>query len=200
MRVLVIDTETTGLPRSDLHPSDEEQSRLVQFAAALFDQAGRERCTVNLIVNPGVEVPEGASAIHGITNADVAAFGVREKGAVGIFLRLLGVADVVTGYTVRFDLKQIDLAAQRAGVAYTMQNEIRDVCAAVTPIVNLPATERMKEWGHGDKPKPPKLGEAFEHFFGRPMVGAHDALADVRAAAQIYWELEARGVWKAAAA
>lgn len=199
MRVLVIDTETTGLPRANLHPSDEEQSRLVQFAAALFDKAGRERCTVNLIVDPGVSIPDEASAIHGIKDADVAAFGIPERGALGVFIRLAAVADVVTGYNVAFDLRQLDLAAQRTRVSYRLPGEVRDVCAAATPIVNLPATERMKEWGHGDKPKPPKLGEAFEHFFGRPMVGAHDALADVRAAAQIYWELEARGVWKAAA-
>ena len=56
---VILDTETTGLDR---------HARIVEFSC--IDRGGT--VLVNSLVNPGVPVPPAASAIHGITDADVA--------------------------------------------------------------------------------------------------------------------------------
>ena len=56
---VILDTETTGL---------DDMGRIVEFSCI-----GREGTVlVNSLVNPCVPIPPAASAIHGITDADVA--------------------------------------------------------------------------------------------------------------------------------
>lgn len=198
-RVLAIDTETTGLPRKDLTIGDPAQPRLVQFAALLIDADGTERAAVTMIVNPEIAIPPGASAVHGITDEIARAVGVPEKAAVGVFLRLASVADVIVAHNADFDLLQLRMAAARCNVPLKFNADVRCTCRAAEPIVNLPPTQRMIEAGMGDKPKAPKLEECVRHFFCEELTGAHDAMVDVRACVRVYRELEARGCWKEAA-
>ena len=59
MNCVILDTETTGLG---------SQARIVEFSC--IDREGN--VLVDSLVNPGVPIPADASAIHGITDADVA--------------------------------------------------------------------------------------------------------------------------------
>ena len=43
----------------------------------------------------------------------------------------------------------------------------------------------------------PKLEECVRHFFGETLVGAHDALTDVRATARVFYHLVDTGVFDA---
>lgn len=56
MRAIYYDTETTGIR--------PEKDRIVEIAA--FDPLNNKR--LELLVNPGLSIPEEATAIHGITN------------------------------------------------------------------------------------------------------------------------------------
>lgn len=200
MRTLFFDTETTGLPIRDAGVSHEEQPGLVQFAALLHDGGGREVASASLIVDSGRYVSAAASEIHGITPDIVSSVGVPEKAAVGLFYRLVNQCDVIVAHNVDFDLLMMNIAASRAKIMLPSGGKlVRCTMRESAPILNLPPTERMKEYGHGDKPKAPRLEEAYRHFFGEELTGAHDALVDVRACARIYYELVARGSWKAAA-
>jgi DNA polymerase III epsilon subunit-like protein len=60
---LVIDTETTGL--------DPHEDRIVEIAAVLFE-AGAIVERFSTRVNPGRTIPAEATAVHGISDADVA--------------------------------------------------------------------------------------------------------------------------------
>ena len=46
-------------------------------------------------------------------------------------------------------------------------------------------TERMRAAGR-NHPKTPNLGEAYQHFTGNALDGAHDAMVDVNACIAIY--------------
>lgn len=199
MRTLVFDTETSGIPIDGLHPSDPAQPRIVQFAAVLLDADRREVTSVSMIVNPGVDIPAGATKVHGIDNDRAARFGVHERAAVGMFIRLCAVADVAVAHNARFDLRMLDMAAVRAKTAIKLPELVRCTCEAATPICNLPPTARMLETGF-NKPKAPKLEEAFKMLVGREMVGAHDAMADVRACVELYFKLVDMGAWAREAA
>lgn len=62
-RIIVADTETTGF-----NPKTEE---IVEIAFVEIDEGFNEISRLETIVNPGVPISPGASAVHGITDADV---------------------------------------------------------------------------------------------------------------------------------
>jgi DNA polymerase-3 subunit epsilon len=200
VRILAIDTETTGLPIRGLPSVDPRQPRIVQFAAILTDETRREYGCASFIVDAGVPVPDGAAKVHGITTEMVKRFGVPEKLAVGSFVRLVAVADLIVAHNLTFDLDMVDGTAGRLGIRWKVPSGGgRCTMNAASPILNLPPTARMVDAGFGDKPKPPKLEEAYELLIGKKLEGAHDALVDVRACIDVYFALLERGAWKEAA-
>lgn len=196
-RLLFFDTETSGLPPRGASFEHPQLPRMVQLAAVLFDHDGTERACVSLVVRPDVAISEGASNIHGITHAVAADFGVTEKSAASLFLRLVGAADMLVAHNTPFDLLIVRGAVHRAQLAW-LEKPSRCTMTASTAVINLPPTDRMLAAGY-NKPKPPKLEEAYEHLCGRKMVGAHNALIDVRACIDVHAALGRLGVWKEAA-
>jgi DNA polymerase-3 subunit epsilon len=108
-RLLAFDTETTGI--------DIETVRIVSAAAILVGGgAGREARNWLTDVD-GVEIPEGATAVHGITTDHARAHGIPAKGAVEDIVTVL--ADCVTagtaivGHNVVYDISLLDREARR---------------------------------------------------------------------------------------
>lgn len=199
MRTLFVDTETTGLVLRDLPACAVEQPRIVQVGMSLHDSMRREVSSVSLVVNPGVAIPPGAARVHGITTEMAQASGVPATAAVGLFIRLSRVADVVVAYNADFDMMALECEFNRAKTTWTAPQEVRCPMVEATEVIRLPPTERMVAAGFGDKFKPPKLEEAYRHFAGQEMSGAHDALSDARACASVYYALLDMGRWEKAA-
>lgn len=163
-----------------------------------MDNDGTERAAINLIVNPHVPIPPGASAVHGITDEIADRAGVFTHTAVAMWDRLAERADMIVAHNISFDLFLMRTAWARTMAAGSRTFEKahgtrQQFCTmrAATPIVKLPPTERMLAAGFS-KPKPPKLEECIRHFFDEEMAGAHDALVDVRACARVYFHLRGR--------
>jgi DNA polymerase-3 subunit epsilon len=195
-KLLVTDVETTGVIPRGMTFEHPQMPRMVQIACVLLDN-GVERAAVSLIVRPDVAIPEGASNVHGITPPIADEFGVTQRTAVSMFLRLLRSADIVCAFNASFDLAVIRGAAHREGVPW-VEKPVRCAMVAATPICMMPPTAKMLAAGF-NKPKPPKLEEAYEHLTGKKMVGAHDALVDVRACIEVHAKLDLLGCWRAAA-
>lgn len=189
---LFVDTETTS--------ADPSTARVVQLAMLLHDDERREVACASVIVHPGIPIPSGASAIHGITDETVMRYGIPTRGAVGLFARFLACAEVFVCYNFGFDVDVLRREAERERIPLSWDDgeqhsgavEIRCAMAMASPICNMPATARMVAAGFGDKPKPPKLSEAYRILLGKELVGAHNALADARACAEIYYHLTDR--------
>jgi DNA polymerase-3 subunit epsilon len=100
--IIVLDVETTGL--------DTQTDRIVEIAIAI-----RGGVPTTVRVNPGIPIPPEASAVHGVTDADVA-------GAPGFasiahaVVNALDLAEVVIGYNVRFDIEIVNAELARIGV------------------------------------------------------------------------------------
>jgi len=103
---VVFDTETTGL--------DVGSARLVQISAVRFESGSvRHEQTFDRLINPGVPIPPGATAVHRITDAAVAA--APSFAAVWpAFLAFLGDA-VLVGQSVGFDLAVLLREVARTG-------------------------------------------------------------------------------------
>ena len=93
-RVVVFDTETTGLTRLD---------EIVQIAAAEYVNGARTR-TLNLFVLPSCPINPAAEAVHHITRAFLEAHGLPPREALKRFFAFVGADALVVGHNVRFDV------------------------------------------------------------------------------------------------
>jgi DNA polymerase-3 subunit epsilon len=197
MKALVFDTETTGLPDFSLPADHESQPRVAQLAAVLFD-GDQEIASLDTML-----LPDGWSDkaradldrlahLHGLDCVKIEEGGRPLKDVLAEFGALMDGAEVMVAYGIQFDLKLMRGEWRRAGLPDRYQ-KLPNFCVmqAVTPLCKLPPTERMVAAGRNG-PKTPKLGEAVKILLGRDLEGAHRAINDVRATAELYRWLKAR--------
>jgi DNA polymerase III epsilon subunit-like protein len=191
-KFLFFDTETTG--KADFHapPSAPQQPRLVQLAALLVEAgagdggvaATREVAALNVMIRPaGFGIPLAASAIHGITTAQAARCGVDLLSALALFGELARAADFLVAHNIQFDRLVMESEFHRTGGLLPERRE-RCTMKAMTPVCALPGQHGSYKW--------PKLQEAYQHCFQRKFAGAHGALADARACAEVFFWLRQR--------
>lgn len=147
-----IDEETTG--------PDPESDRIVDFAVVKLMPDGR-RESRSWRINPGCPIPPEATAIHGITDADVAgcpAFADVE----GEIRESLCDCDVLTFNGRRFDIPLLKREFERVNIAWK-------------PDGNIDAFTIFKHHEHH------KLTDAVRFYLGREHKGAHGAKADAEA-------------------
>lgn len=182
MKILFFDTETTGKAKLKADPEADFQPRIVQLAALLCNEAGKEICSLNLLIAPAIPIEAEAAGIHGITNEFAAANGVKLWPALNLFCSLVELADLVVAHNIDFDAfivrgeaKRTELKLKPVEKFCTMKS-MTDICCLPGPYGN--------KW--------PKLIEAYQHCFKKDFEGAHDALGDVRACKEIYFWLQER--------
>lgn len=183
---LFYDTETTGKADFRAPASSPRQPRIVQLGALLTDDGGHEVQSLNLIIKPnGFKIPAEASAIHGITDEIANLIGVDAKDALGLFRWFWSLAHVTVAHNKEFDLLMLDVEAHHLGMEQWDEPK-SEFCtmAAMTPICQLPGNYGDFKW--------PKLQEAHKHCFGHEFADAHDAMADVRACAKVYFWLKSQ--------
>lgn len=197
MKTLVYDTETTGFIQSKLPDEHPLQPHLVQLGAVLYD--GRTpRVTISAIVKPeGYTIPTQASDVHGITTELALAVGIPKQIVVATFTNLRAIADRIVCHNLAFDQKVMASNIARIGKtpAHAGPSVFHCTMELSARIVNIPPTAKMLAAGF-NKPKAPKLEEAYEFFFKEKFVGAHDALVDAQGAGRVFWELVDRGIVK----
>jgi DNA polymerase-3 subunit epsilon len=186
INTLFFDTETTGLKKPD-----HKFPMPVQLAMKIDDHARTERMVANFMIKPdGWHVTQGAFNVTGIGDVEATAFGTDIITAVEFFLDMVGHCDRIVAHNIAFD----KMIMQNATAVYCKRTEqaVFDpfegkqmICTMhpSTPLVKAPPF-RKGSW------KWPKLDkECYPHFFGHELEGAHDALADVRGCAALYYEL-----------
>ena len=182
------DTETTGLPVWKEPSSSDSQPHIVQLAGLLVDSVSRDIIQImSVIVKPdGWEIPEETTKIHGITTEHAMQVGIPESLAVSLLVSMCGNYTRV-GYNQPFDARIL-----RIGIKRFMSDDEADQwkarsseCAMqkARPIVKMPNTN-----GRAGT-KSPKLVEAYQHFMGEPMPGAHDAMVDTVGCMKVYFAI-----------
>ncbi|MBB4663113.1 exonuclease domain-containing protein [Conexibacter arvalis] len=175
-RLAAFDIETTGI--------DPQRDRIVTAAVSLVG-GGRRSESYAWLVDPGVEIPAGATAVHGITTEQARAEGVPSGEAVAEITVLLadqlrqGVP--VIAFNARFDLTTLDREARRHGIVPLVDRVGRDGLLVVDPYVLDKQFDRYR-------PGKRTLGAVCEHY-RVPLTEAHTANADALAAARVAWRL-----------
>lgn len=194
MIVLFFDTETTGIKTwndPDFIPE------LVQIGAILQDtETKRVLAEINLIAEPVHEIPPEASRIHGITNEMAKEFKIGLNVIDTVFAQMLSKAELIVAHNIDFDL---DVLKDNLAYSKRILNDYRPkkYCTMEHSLmlVKAPLTYKQKAYfsSKGQKPdapyKQPNLSETYRFFFNEDFVGAHDAMADIRACRDIYFKL-----------
>lgn len=193
--ILVYDTETTGLPRTDLPAEAHDfQPHLVQLGVSFLTDTGKEVCSADLIVKPdGWSIPDGAAKVHGITTGIAKEVGIPLATVLSVFTQLRANASETVAYNLEFDDLILRAAISRIGRKPAHPGPEKNSCCKImaTPVLNLPPTAKMKAAGF-TKPKPPTLMETYKFLFNEEFEGAHSALVDARACARCFFELKRR--------
>lgn len=191
--ILFFDTETSGkvdFKADPLHPS---QPHLIQLGAALYTPEAKEVASLNLLVRleQGVRIDPEAERIHGISFEKTQLGGVSRRSALTILGELALCSKLVVAFNKNFDIGVIRAACNREGTVYGM-GQAPTFCAmeGMTPVCRIPSPYRAGQY------KWPKLVEAHRHCFGEEFDGAHDALADVRATARVFFWMLKNGAAK----
>lgn len=104
----VFDCETTGV--------DPGKDEIVSLAVALLDREGVELERFSSLVRPPCPIPAGASAVHGIHDADV--IDAPTFGELAVYLLDLLGDRVFAAHNANFDLPMVQHAFASAGLEY----------------------------------------------------------------------------------
>ncbi|MFD3607899.1 3'-5' exonuclease [Streptomyces atroolivaceus] len=167
------DLETTG--------TDVETDRIVTAAVVRLEADGSVSEERTWLLNPGVAIPEQASAIHGISTERAREHGVPAASAVEEIARTVadglraGVPLVVMN--ARYDLSLLDRECRRYAVE-SVSERLGDV---PSPVIDPLVIDK-----HVDKYRKGKRAlHALCAHYGVSLDDAHDARADAVAAARV---------------
>ncbi|MFA5203966.1 MAG: 3'-5' exonuclease [Lentisphaeria bacterium] len=156
--LVVLDLETTGInPRYD---------RIIEIAAVKLHPDGRRESWVRRI-NPQRAIPAGSTAVHGITDADVAAAPIFPEIAFDLQRFLLN-CDFAGFGVIKFDLPMLSEEFRRCDLTFAVEN-----CA----VLDAQRIFHMRE--------PRTLSAALRLYCGKEHTGAHGAEADVLATIEV---------------
>ncbi len=154
----VLDLETTGV--------DPAADRVVEVAVLTLLPGGKHEL-FHRRIHPGVPIPPAASAVHGITDADVIGSPTFAAVAPELFATLHG-SDLAGFGIASFDLPL--LAAEFARVRLPFR-------VAGRRVIDVLALYRRCH--------PRDLTSAVREYLGRDHADAHSAVADARATAEV---------------
>lgn len=164
----VFDLETTGI--------DVTTSRIVSAHVGVIGPDGAVLEQTDWLADPGIEIPEQASAVHGITTAQARAEGRPAAEVVGEIIAALadlfsrGIA--VTVYNASYDLSLLAHEARRYGLA-----PLDSPAPVIDPLVLDKAVDRYR--------KGKRTLEAAALHYAVSLVDAHTAGADAVAAGRV---------------
>jgi len=181
------DLETTGVDTSN----DRVVTGCVYHVPAVREDGVRPPATIySWLADPGIEIPEGATKVHGITTEHA-----RENGhpaneviedMVDVLHSFVFQRQPIVGANLQYDLTLLDRECRRHGLP-TLAD--RSPSGLLAPVIDVMVIDRaIDPYRKGGR----KLGELAEHY----RVGlddAHNSTADARCAVRIAWKLARLG-------
>jgi DNA polymerase III epsilon subunit-like protein len=179
MKVLVFDTETTGLPKGK-NPSiynTELWPHIIQLSYIVY--CSEENKILSLIddyikINDNVIIEEGSQKIHNISRDKLNKDGIDIIEAINKFNNWANTCDILVGHNVSFDKRMLIVEGIRNNIRMNINNTY---CTMKNSTV-LCKIER--EFPDGKKYfKYPSLSELYNHLFNKIPKNTHNALIDI---------------------
>ena len=163
-RMLAFDLETTS--------ANPKQARIVTSALVRID--GRDVQKVEHLADPGIEIPQEATNVHGITTEKARAEGRPHEEVL---------KDTVEAIKTAWE-DGLTLIVYNAAFDLTVLRSLTGDFTVTGPVYDPYVIDRVSDkWRKGKR----TLGAVCEHY-GVELGNAHEATADALAAARVAWK------------
>lgn len=163
-RMLAFDLETTS--------ANPKNARIVTSALVRID--GRDVQKVEHLADPGIEIPQAATDVHGITTERAQAEGRPHEEVL---------KDTVDAIKAAWD-DGLTLIVYNAAFDLTVLRSLTGDFTVTGPVFDPYVIDRVSDkWRKGKR----TLGAVCEHY-GVELGNAHEATADALAAARVAWK------------
>ena len=205
VQILILDTETNGLPKNRYAPISTPGAfpAILQLSWEIYNIVGKvmtpvKKRTLNIALHPSIPWDDSAARIHGIQEHK-ARTGAPAVEAFTEFATDLATTNVIVAHNLAFDKPVLRAAAyveaDRGGPAalrHIWPVDKIELCTmrGTTDLLGLPSSQPGKS-------KPPKLMELYEFLYGHPytILGAsmHNSRNDTDCLAKCIYMLLRRG-------
>jgi DNA polymerase III epsilon subunit-like protein len=203
MKVLIFDTETTGLPETKIISQDtlNKWPHIVQFSFITFDTKKKDILETKdyIIKIPcGINISQQSTAIHGITN-EISEKGVNINDVFKEFFDTLKNIDMIVGHNIEFDLNMIYVELLR--IIYYQENassykfdlhllkNFKNIYCTMQESIEFCNIQVTTKSGKEYK-KFPKLSELHEKLFGIIPNNLHNSLVDILITLRCFMKLK----------
>lgn len=194
---LFYDTETTGLPLYREPSTHPDQPRVTQLAAELcIEETGETIAEMDFIILPaGWTIPQEVANLTGLTTELALVQGVPIDTVLPEFVELWKRAGMRVAHNEQFDQRLLRIELVRSPMyAGQIVNGVpfADHWKAAPAFCTQGASTKIVNAGRpkGEKAKTASLREAYMHFTGKTLDGAHNARVDVRACKEVYYAIK----------
>jgi len=190
MKLLVFDTETTGLPPKYVGLNDViKWPHVIQLSYMLYDN-NKNKILVehDHLIQIAGDIPEESTNIHGITKQMTEMSGICMTYALELFHICLEKADIVIAHNLSFDRNMIIVESIREKFThqYSFMNKTHQEYCTMNHSIQLCNLLKVDKYGNTYQ-KYPKLIELHQHLFQTTPSGLHNALIDIYVCLRCYY-------------
>lgn len=179
MKIVVFDTETTGLPKyknSSIYKTDD-WPYIIQLSYIIYDMVSNTMEIVDDYVDipEHVKIPEESFKIHGITN-EMCRKGISIQEALSKFVTYIKDCDIIIGHNVSFDKRMIIVEGIRNKQNIFLKD--KQFYCTMKDSADICKIEKINK--DGEKYfKYPTLTELHKFYFKTEPKNTHNAIVDV---------------------
>jgi DNA polymerase III epsilon subunit-like protein len=179
--ILVVDTETNGLG------NESEIPELIQLSWILADVDFNILSQENYIIkSEGFKISREIEELTGITNKLSLENGQKLSKVLDLFKKSLSKADYIIGHNLEFDIRVLNCnnSLTNPSDELDFRRKVR-VCTMKSSLEYCCLEDRSGKYNF----KFPSLSELHLKLFGKPYIGAHNAVNDVNATFRCFKKL-----------
>lgn len=208
MRVLVFDTETTGLPQTKLLNPDTLHlwPSIVQFSYIIYDTTFNTIIDTrdNIVkIDESILISQESTNIHNITNEMCSKTGIEIEDLLVEFFYNVRAVDQIIGHNISFDLNMVKVELLRIIYGSKLSKEqiksfkydlhfitnYPNICCTLKDSIQLCNIQALTKFG---KPylKYPKLIELHQKLFDNSPTNLHNSFNDILVTLRCYMKLK----------
>jgi DNA polymerase-3 subunit alpha len=199
MLVLVVDTETTGLPpKSRILNKNTmtEWPHMVQFSYLVYNTDTNKlvRTADHIIKIPDeIDISEESYELHNISKERSVSQGESVVDVLNQYIYDVEGVDVVVAHNYKFDSNMVMVEMMRNNMdikKYMSIINTRRICCTMKESTNFCNIKMISKFDEKPYLKPPKLSELHEKLFGITPVNLHNSLNDAIVTLRCYIKLK----------